>query len=757
MIKARSRKLSLVLVLAMLMTMFAGLGTASAAAATYDCAQVPYVTANSTVSSSLSTLGTVLISWDVLLPGTHEAIIQLPGDFEFPEEPWQPATEEQPGNGAYYFATKTDDGAFNASGVLERLSKKEAKIKIVAPTTYNDVQIALFLDNISVGSPEAGEAKLQFRNISGLFPQDSVTIGNVTGGMAQISVVETKTIKGGPATAIEFTIQEDSANAVVEDNNTLKLKLPKGFEWRAPFRIALVSDLSTDLDSEFDIEPSSDNRILYIHRDKDNNQVPDKRSMFRLTASVWVDETEASFGDVMVNVSGATKVVPGEVKIGAFSDFGYTVEVDDPDKEIIAGRIGDEAELSTFTIKENIAGSILDGRTIYMELPAGVEWLIDESASEPRTPVLDVDNQKGDLTITDYQVVRGKPSLLKATVSNNPGTSKGEVDITAQVRVAVDYEGPVTVKLSGSAGIDEEITVAKVVKPLSGTNDSVEVIIGAQNQEAATIKITEIKAETLMNDTIIKYEYYGGDGESLVREIELPAVLEITAPAGVSFAKLPDVKVDGGLAIGTVTRALGPDGTRNNVIVIPIRSISDTAANIEISNLFFNVDRTVPEGDLVLRVGGTAVDRAQIPNRTTALEIVAAKVVTPAPGAEVGNGEFKIGSNIYYVGGVAKVMDVAPYIKNSRTYVPMRYLGDILGAEVVWDDAARTVTLTRGATTVVFTIGSTSYTVNGEAKTADVAPEIVNDRTMLPARFVAEAFGATVGWDPATQTVVIQK
>ena len=57
----------------------------------------------------------------------------------------------------------------------------------------------------------------------------------------------------------------------------------------------------------------------------------------------------------------------------------------------------------------------------------------------------------------------------------------------------------------------------------------------------------------------------------------------------------------------------------------------------------------------------------------------------------------------------------------------------------------------------MFTIGSTSYTVNGEAKTADVAPEIANDRTMLPARFVAEAFGAVVGWDAGSQTVLIQQ
>jgi hypothetical protein len=101
-------------------------------------------------------------------------------------------------------------------------------------------------------------------------------------------------------------------------------------------------------------------------------------------------------------------------------------------------------------------------------------------------------------------------------------------------------------------------------------------------------------------------------------------------------------------------------------------------------------------------------------------------------------------------------MDVAPYIKNGRTYVPMRYAAETIGAEVVWDATAQTVTLTKGDTVAVFTIGSTTYTINGEAKTCDVAPELTSDRTMLPARYVAEAFGASVGWDAASQTVLIQ-
>jgi len=72
------------------------------------------------------------------------------------------------------------------------------------------------------------------------------------------------------------------------------------------------------------------------------------------------------------------------------------------------------------------------------------------------------------------------------------------------------------------------------------------------------------------------------------------------------------------------------------------------------------------------------------------------------------------------------------------------------------DASSQKATFTDGVTTVELTIGSTTITVNGEEQIMDVAPEISNDRTMLPARWVAEAFGARVGWDNVTRTVVIE-
>lgn len=103
-----------------------------------------------------------------------------------------------------------------------------------------------------------------------------------------------------------------------------------------------------------------------------------------------------------------------------------------------------------------------------------------------------------------------------------------------------------------------------------------------------------------------------------------------------------------------------------------------------------------------------------------------------------------IGSSEIVVDGEKATIDAAPVVQNSRTYVPFRALAEAFGAEVAYDEATQAVTATLGNTTVVMTIGSTTYTVNGEEKTADVAPFISGGRTMVPVRFAAEAFGSTV-------------
>lgn len=116
---------------------------------------------------------------------------------------------------------------------------------------------------------------------------------------------------------------------------------------------------------------------------------------------------------------------------------------------------------------------------------------------------------------------------------------------------------------------------------------------------------------------------------------------------------------------------------------------------------------------------------------------------------------FTVGSRQYKLNGTVITMDVAPYIKGSRTYIPVGYLAKALGASAQWDGASKTATLTRGSNQVVLKVGDYNITVNGKVTTMEVKPELVNGRVMLPARYVAEGLGATVSWDVKDKSVSI--
>lgn len=107
------------------------------------------------------------------------------------------------------------------------------------------------------------------------------------------------------------------------------------------------------------------------------------------------------------------------------------------------------------------------------------------------------------------------------------------------------------------------------------------------------------------------------------------------------------------------------------------------------------------------------------------------------------------------INGVEVDFDVPAQIINNRTLVPLRGIFEVLGAQVNWDGATDTVTAYRGNTSISLQIGSTSLFVNGEEKVIDVPAQLVNNRTLIPARAVAESFGATVDWDGANQKVII--
>lgn len=134
--------------------------------------------------------------------------------------------------------------------------------------------------------------------------------------------------------------------------------------------------------------------------------------------------------------------------------------------------------------------------------------------------------------------------------------------------------------------------------------------------------------------------------------------------------------------------------------------------------------------------------------------LMAALALTVSAADEV-RVEMTIGQADYTVNGTAKTMDSVLYVNSDdRTMVPLRFLGEAIGAEVTWNDTAGTASVRYSGTTVTFPLNSKEMIVNGKTQETDTMAVIVNDRTMIPLRAAAEAIGSTVFYDKGVVTFV---
>jgi serine protease Do len=111
-----------------------------------------------------------------------------------------------------------------------------------------------------------------------------------------------------------------------------------------------------------------------------------------------------------------------------------------------------------------------------------------------------------------------------------------------------------------------------------------------------------------------------------------------------------------------------------------------------------------------------------------------------------------IGSNKAYVNNVQKMIDpvntsVTPFIQNSRTIVPVKFISENFGCTVQWDGKGRKVTVINGEDTVVMQINSKIMYKNGVSFLSDVAPLIKDSRTFIPLKVLSENIGKNVFYD----------
>lgn len=132
--------------------------------------------------------------------------------------------------------------------------------------------------------------------------------------------------------------------------------------------------------------------------------------------------------------------------------------------------------------------------------------------------------------------------------------------------------------------------------------------------------------------------------------------------------------------------------------------------------------------------------------------VAAAMLVAAMPA--MADGEISVEVNGQSI-DFAQYDNVLPYIENDFTLIPVRAIAESLGLTVDWDEGTRTVTAKDADTEITLVIDSDTATVNGETKELGVPARITDDRTFIPLRFVSENMGAEVNWEGESRLITI--
>lgn len=457
----------------------------------------------------------------------------------------------------------------------------------------------------------------------------------------------------------------------------------------------------------------------------------------KLKLKINVDP-DAKDGDVVVklesaDVSDANKfnaefdaVDLVVAKVGA---AGATISVSDSSSDTIyQATFGKKID----TIKAESTGTFEDGAKMTLTLSKGVKWYIADLTAEvgSQTGVKSVVGTYNDgSSLWIKTKAESKVELKDLKVAVLPDAPVGDIKVTVEV-----------------AGANEEVVVGQVLAPATVTAEKANILGGKINQLAGKITITETKKDSMKSSGYLYFDL----------------------PSGVEWYDKPVVYVNGKKK-ELSTSAIQTNNKDQFKLESSDLGLSDSKIDvIELTEVKYTLDTRVTSGDITVKIGGRALNKLNGAGDTVVEDLekdyatdsdnVLAVVNATAGSATKRDAALVIGSTAMKVNGAAVTMDVAPYIKDGRTYLPLRYVANALGvadANILWDAATQKVTLIKGTTIVQLTIGSKILMVNGLSLTMDVAPEITSDRTCLPIRFVAQVLGATVGWDEATQTVTM--
>lgn len=645
------------------------------------------------------------------------------------------------------------------------------------------VSFTIAEDALKSGS-ENGPVQISIDGLDSKVTSSTLTVANV-GSSSTVATVNGSVKSYGRVSNqtadAKIEIRETAVNSITTDQ-IVKLTLPKGIKWN---QIAIGGNLAANGNAMTSEKPNADKvtaageyalandgRSVYIFLDCTDEKAV--RQVATLTSTISIDRT-ASEGDI-------------DVDITSYKAFGNGNSITDASDLVIAKYGNESVEVKTVgesdipsvytgfvqtnkdkynwiqvTLKETVKDSLQSGRFIDFDLPEevqvvkteGIRATLDKDAklknatdfAKLASNLIDFDDDKDlsnfSVTVPDNDATVAGNETWKADKANT-------FTLFIPVTIQADYTGDVKVDIKGAkAGIDDTtLTVAKAVPVVTVEAKTTDVKNGVQKQAVSDIKITENVVGYMNAGTTLTVAL---DNLGLTNALVFDdAKVEVTA---------------GDLEINKTT-------IKEGVINIPIKEESTKPSTISITGITATLNRTLPEGGYDLKIGesipkgkSALIDNEMYNDEDFDVAPVTVKgyinIVTPADTNTVKvNASFVIGKTSYTNNGTEVTMDAAPYIAKNRTMVPIRYIANACGVtdeNITWNQATRTATISGPNNVVTIKMGSNTITTSNGVITMDTVAVNTGNRIYVPARFIANALGATVTWDAATQTVGITK
>ena len=636
--------------------------------------------------------------------------------------------------------------AFDLTSVMDKTTKgKQAKVTIES----DDITISNGSD-LTYASVESKGIKASIKDTVDVAPEE---------------MVELKELKIEPAVG-------DNIGAIIKTDGKLKLKLSNGFEFAGKKTDLKFSVGNPTIDSFED-----DEIVLNI------GDVVRGADVLKITG-LKVEATSAKAGAVATLKVYADGNDTVSVEVAKVVDSAVVMSVDkDADVPVIYSGVNvknvgitssSDHEALEVTVKETFPGAWDDAKDFTFKLPQGVYIASVQSPSADNMQVADAQKWfEGAYDKGDYEALTFKRRTWTETDPSKK--DKAELKFTLVLVADPNFEGDVTLTLTGDALKEQKVTVAKFVKPFTVEAKQNDMQIDYRNTKVPTdVVIKEAEAGLWDKNTTFALSLdkidFDDDAKVTVDSKSGLKVKDVKTTKGAVTFKV-DSKSDDKPAEVTISgltlfmqRNL-PAGAYDLDVFSPVMLGVDNGNRESVADQKGTIKDT---GFLSQDILGTSTTKRVVADINDDFYSVKAKAgfvnIITAGREDTDSFTTKVVVPVgekYLVSGENKVeIDVPAYINaGGYTMLPLRAVSVALGINsnnVLWDQSTRTATIMYGSKIISMTSGQKVVYVNAAPIPAATSVEIKDGRMFLGLRDLGNALGVTdITWDQATKTATL--